>query len=83
MSNRSSQEELSTRSITNTQTFFETCVLDADHKALEEHLRTHPVEQSDLDICLLRGLQIVERKIRRHRYISSVNHQETITSCWI
>ena len=64
MSNRSSQEELSTSSTTNTSTFLETCVLDDDHKALEEHLRTHPVEQSDLDICLLRGLRIVERKER-------------------
>ena len=62
MSNRSSQDELPTRSTTNTQTFLDTCVLDADHKALEEHLWTNAVQQSDLDRCLLRGLQIVQQK---------------------
>ena len=64
MSNHSSQDELPTRSTTNTQTFLDTCVLDADHKALEEHLGTNPVQQSDLDECLLRGLQIVQQKKR-------------------
>ena len=58
MSNRFSQVELPTRSTTNTQTFLETCVLDTDHKALEEHLVNW---QSDLDRCLLRGLQTVQR----------------------
>ena len=62
MSNRSSQDELPTSSTNNTPTFLETCVLDADHKTLEEHLRTNPVEQSDLGRCLLYGLRIVQRK---------------------
>ena len=64
MSNRSSQDMVPTRSTTNAQTFLETCVLDADHKALEEHLVSNPVQQSDLDRCLLRGLQTVQRKER-------------------
>ena len=64
MNNRSSQDELQTGSTTNTQTILENCVLDADHKALEEHLVSSPVQQSDLDSCLLRGLQIVQRKKR-------------------
>ena len=57
-----SSEIMSTRSTTNTPTFLETCVLDDDHKALEEHLVNNPVHQSDLDKCLLRGLRIVQRK---------------------
>ena len=61
-SSHSSNTELTTRSTTNTQTFLETCVIDADHKALEEHLVSNPVQQSDLDRCLLRGLLIVQRK---------------------
>ena len=61
MSKRSSQNELPPRSSTYTQTFLKTCVLDTDHKLLQKHLKTHPVEQSDLDICLLRGLGIVQR----------------------
>ena len=65
MSNRSSQDELPTRSTTNTQTFLETCVFDADHKELEEHLvNNYQVEQSDLDRCLLRGLRTVPRMAR-------------------
>ena len=64
MSNRSSQDEQPKRSTTNTQTFLDTCVLDTDHKALEEYLGTNLVQQSDLDRCLLRGLQIVQRKQR-------------------
>ena len=64
MSNRSSQIGLLTRSTTNTQTFLDTCVLDADHKALKEYLVNNPVQQNDLDRCLLRGLQIVQLKER-------------------
>ena len=60
-SSRSSQDEVPTGSTTSTQTFLETCVLDAEHKALEEHLMSNPVQQSDLDRCLVRGLRIVER----------------------
>ena len=63
-SSRSSLDELPTRNTTNTQKFLETCVLDADHKALEEHLMSNPVQQSDLDRCLLIGLQIVQRTER-------------------
>ena len=72
MSNRSSQDELPTRSTTNTQTFLDTCVLDADHKALEEHLGTNLVQQSDLDGCLLRGLQIVQQKKRELSHVAPV-----------
>ena len=61
-SNSSSDGELPTRSTTDTYTFLENCVLDADHKALEEHLVSNLVQLSDLDRCLLRGLQIVQRK---------------------
>ena len=70
MSDRYSQNELPTRSTTNTQTFLETCVLDADHKALEEHLVNNQVEQSDLDRCLLRGLQTVQQKAREFSHVA-------------
>ena len=63
-SSRSPLDELQTRSTTNTQTFLENCVLDADHITLEEHLMSNPVQQSVLDGCLLLGLQIVERKYK-------------------
>ena len=56
-----------TRSTTSTQTFLETCVLDSEHNALEEHLANNSVEQRDLDRCLLRGLQIVQRN-QKHLY---------------
>ena len=49
---------------TKTQTFLETCVLDADYDALEEHLVNNPVEQPDLDRCLLFGLRTVRQKAR-------------------
>ena len=71
MSNRSSQDELSTGSTTNTQTFLENSVLDDDHKALEEYLLNNPVHQSDLDRCLLRGLQIVQRKEKQLSHVAS------------
>ena len=70
MSNRSSQDEVLTRSTTNTPTFLETCVLDADHKALEEHLKNNQVQQSDLDRCLLRGLRVVQRKERELSHVA-------------
>ena len=70
MSNRSSQDDLPTRSTTNTQAFLENCVLDDNHKALEEHLVSNPVQQSELDKCLLRGLQIVQRKERQLSHIA-------------
>ena len=70
MSNRSSQDELLTRSTTNTQTFLDTCVLDAYHKTLEEHLGTNLVQQSDLDGCLLRGLQIVQQKKKELSHVA-------------
>ena len=50
--------------------FLETCVLDADHKALEEHLKTCPVKQSDLDRCLFRGLRIVQQKKRELSHVA-------------
>ena len=64
MSNRYSQNELSIRSTTNTQTFLETCVVNADLKSLEEHLVNNQVEQNDLDRCLMRGLRTVQRMAR-------------------
>ena len=64
MTNYSLQDELPTRSTTNTPTFLETCALDGDHKALEEHLENNLVQQRDLDRCLLRGLRVVQRKKR-------------------
>ena len=63
-SNSSSDDEQPTRSTTDTYTFLESCVLNADHKALEEHLVSNPVQQSDLDRCLVRGLQAVQREER-------------------
>ena len=62
MGNGSSHDEVPTRSTTNTPTFLQACVLDDDHKALEEHLVSNPVHQSDLDRCLLCGLRMVQRK---------------------
>ena len=70
MSEGSSEDELSKRSTTNTQTFLQTCVLDADYKALEEHLVNNPVQQCDLDRCLLRGLQIVQRKEKELTHVA-------------
>ena len=70
MGNRSSRVELLTRSTTNTQTFLETCVLDADHKELKEHLLSDTLQQSDLDRCLLRGLQIVQRNERQLSHVA-------------
>ena len=69
-SSYSSKIMLATRSTSNTQTFLQTCVLDADHKALEEHLVSNPVQQSDLDRCLLRGLQIVQQKERELSHVA-------------
>ena len=60
MNNGSSQNELP-RSTTNIQTLLETCVLDTDHKALEEHLVNNPVQQSDLDRCLLSALPMMHQ----------------------
>ena len=65
MSYRSSQDELPTRGSTNTLTYLVTCVLDGDHIALEEFLVNNPVQQSDLDRCLLRGLQRIEKALLR------------------
>ena len=66
----SSEIKLTSRSTTNTQTFFESCVLDADHKALEEHLVNSPLQQTDLDRCLLRGLRIVQREERELSHVA-------------
>ena len=70
MSNSSSENEVPTRSTTNEPTFLETCDLDADYKALEEHLVSNPVQQSDLDRCLLRGLRIVQRVERELSHVA-------------
>ena len=66
-------DESTPKSIANTHEFFqffESCVLNADHKALEEHLVSNPVQQTDLDICLIRGLQIVQRKQRELSHVA-------------
>ena len=70
MSNRPSQNALPERSAINTQTFLHTCVLDADYKALKEHLERNHVEQGDLDRCLLRGLQIVQSNPRELSHVA-------------
>ena len=72
MSNHSLQDVMPTRSTTNTQTFLYTCVLDADHKALKEHLETYAVQQNDLDGCLLHELQIVHQKKRELSHVAPV-----------
>ena len=72
MSTHSSQDELTTRNTTNTQTFLETCVIDEDYKALEEHLFSNPVQRRDHDRCLLRGLQIVQQKERELSHMAQV-----------
>ena len=69
-SGRSSDVELPARSTTNTHEFLETCVLNGDHKTLKEHLVSHPVQQNDLDKCLLRGLRIVQRKERELSHVA-------------
>ena len=70
MNNRSSRAEVQTKITTNTHDFLETCVLDADDKALEEHLLSNPVQQNDLDSCLSRGLQIVQRKDKELSHVA-------------
>ena len=70
MNTRSSHNELPTRSTTNTQTFLVTCVLDADYEALEEHLRTNSIEQSDLDKSLYCGLRIVQLDERELSHVA-------------
>ena len=68
--NCSQEMELSTRSTSNTQAFLKACVLNADHKALEEHLMNNQVQQSDLDRCLLSGLRIVQRTERTLSHVA-------------
>ena len=70
MSNRSFKNDLITRGTTNTQMFLDTCALGAEHKALDDYLINNPVQQSDLDRCLLRGLQIVQRKERELSHVA-------------
>ena len=60
MGNCYSDNRLPTRSTTSTPTFLDTCVLDADHKALKQHLVSNWVQRRDLDRCLLRGLRLVQ-----------------------
>ena len=71
-SNCSPSIELPTASPNSTQSFLETCVLNADHKTLEQHLASHTVQQSDLDECLLRGLRIVQEKERELSQLAQV-----------
>ena len=66
----SSNDGLAARNTTNTQKFLESCVLEADHKALEEHLMNNLVQQSDLDRCLLRGIRMVQRKEKELSYVA-------------
>ena len=69
-SNSSLRNGLQTKSTPNTQTFLETCVLDDDHKALRHYLMVTPVQQSDLDRCLLRGLLMVQRCERELSHVA-------------
>ena len=69
-SKRCSDIEPPTGSTINIQMFLKTCVLDADHKALEEHLVSNPVQQSDLDRSLLRGIQSVHWKERQLSHVA-------------
>ena len=68
--NSSSDDEQPTRSTTDTYTFLETCVLDADQKTLEEHLESNLVRQSDLDRCLVRGLHVVQREEKELSHVA-------------
>ena len=72
MSNRSSHDELPTRSTTNTPTFLENCVLYADYKAMGIYLVNNPVQQDNLDRCLLRGLQMVQQNERNMSLLAPV-----------
>ena len=69
---RSSLDELLARSIIYTPAFLETRAFDADHKTLKEHLVSNTVFQSDLDICLLRVLRIVQRRERELSHVAPV-----------
>ena len=71
-SNRSSDDELATGVVALhlSYKFVENCVLDADHKALEEHLMSNFVQQSDLDRGLLRGLRVVQREQRQLSHVA-------------
>ena len=66
-----SSSSRSTRSTTNVPTFLETYALQGDHKALEEHLRNNGnLQQWDLNKCLLRGLQMVQRNQKRLSHVA-------------
>ena len=70
MGNCHSDNRLPTRSTSNTSSFLETCALDDDHKALEEHLVSNWVQRRDLDRCLLRGLRLVQWKGRELSHVA-------------
>ena len=55
---------------TNTVTFLEACILNADYDALKEHLENNETEQSMLDRCLMLVLQIVQRKEQEMRRVA-------------
>ena len=67
---QTTEDDVTTTSTINTQTFLETCVLNADHKALEEHLTNSDVHRTDLNRCLLYGLQIVQQKVRELSHVA-------------
>ena len=69
---RSSLNELLIGSIIYRPAFLETRAFDADYKALKKHLVSNTVFQSDLDICLLRVLRIVQRKERELSHVAPV-----------
>ena len=77
MSNMSSWDDLPATSTINP--FLYTCILNADYRALEQHLGNHTVQQSDLDGCLLYGLQFVQKK---ERTLSNVSPAIAILQDW-
>ena len=70
--NQTTEDGVTTKSTINTQTSLQTCVLNADLKALEEHLMRIGAHQSDLNRCLLYGLQIVQQKVRELSHVAPV-----------
>ena len=70
MTNRSSQDELPTRIITNLQEMVEMCVFVADNRALKDHLKSNQIQQSELDRYLLRGLRLVQQKKRELSHVA-------------
>ena len=63
---------MSTRSTMNTDMHLLSCVLEGDHKALEEYFMNNPLRQIDLDMCLLHGLLCVQWESRKLYHVAPV-----------